>query len=79
MTDAQRVLVLREAVYNMGKLLREHPIETDWYLEEPQRLAILAGGTARDPEGKEWANYFVFKAHEKLTEEGVLRDDETVG
>lgn len=79
MTDKQRILVLREAIYMMAKVFREHPIETDWYLEESQRLALLAGGTARDPEGKEWANYFVFKAHEKLKEEEVLRDDETVG
>lgn len=35
MTDAQRVLVLREAVYNMGKLLREHPIDMNWYCEDP--------------------------------------------
>lgn len=79
MTDEQRILVLREAVYMMAKVFREHPIETDWYLEEPQRLSMLAGGTARDPEGKEWANYFVFKAHEKLREAGVIKDDETMG
>lgn len=79
MTDAQRVLVLREAVYNMGKLLREHPIDMDWYCEDPRRMKILAGGTNRDPEGKEYANYFVYCAHQKLTEEGVLQDDEAMG
>ena len=79
MTDEQRILVLRETVYAMGKLLREHPIDMDWYCEDPQRMKILAGGTARDPEGKEYANYFVYCTHQRLKEEGVIQDDEAVG
>ena len=32
MTDEQRILALREAIYMMAKVLREHPVEMDWYL-----------------------------------------------
>ena len=75
MTDAQRVVVLREAIYMMAKVLREHPVEMDWYLEDMNRMPILTGGIARDPEGKEWANYFVVEAHRKLAEQGVIKDE----
>ena len=78
MTDGQRALVLREAVFEMGKTLREHPIDMDWYLEEPERLRFLAGGCQRDPEGKEIAAYFVAQAHKKLKEMGLI-EDETLG
>ena len=37
MTDKQRILVLREAICMMAKLFREHPIDMDWYLEEPPK------------------------------------------
>ena len=43
------------------------------------RLPILTGGTDRDPEGKEWANYFVLCAHNKLKEAGVIENDEALG
>lgn len=78
MTDAQRVVVLREAIYMIGKILREHPLDTDWHFEDPERIQILTGGAARDPEGKEWASYFVMQAHKKLVEEGVITDGQDV-
>lgn len=78
MTDAQKVIVLREAIYMVSKALREHPFDMDWHFEDPERIQILAGGTARDPEGKEWANYFVKQAHKKLVEEGVITIGEDV-
>ena len=74
MTDKQRILVLREAIYMMAKLFREHPIDMDWYLEEPARLLMLMDGTTRDPQGREWASYFVFKAHEKLKGASEIED-----
>ena len=72
MNDTQRVIVLQRAVRLMSKLLRDHPIEMDWYLEDTDRLAMLVGGSERDPKGEEIANYFVLAAHKELTEEGVI-------
>jgi hypothetical protein len=81
MTDADRFLVIREAVYQMAKVLRKYPpMEMDWFYEDMQRLSILAGGTERDPEGKEWVNYFLNSAYQELREKGVVTPhDETMG
>ena len=81
MTDAERFLVVREALYQMAKILRRFPpMEMDWFCEDMNRLRILTGGTDRDPEGKEWVNYFLNSAYQKLKEEGVVEPhDETMG
>jgi hypothetical protein len=72
MNDTQRVIVLQRAIRLMSKVLRDHPVVMDWYLEDPDRIAMLTGGSARDPQGEEIASYFVLAAHKELTEEGVI-------
>lgn len=71
----EKVLILQEALNQVCKVLREHQTEMDWYLEDMDRIARLTGGSQRDPEGKEWAEYFIVKAYEKLLEKGVLSNE----
>lgn len=72
MPTEQKFLVMKTALEMICKVLRQHPTEMDWYLEDMERLQILTGGSERDPEGKEWTNYFVIKAYEQLKAEGVI-------
>lgn len=65
MTDAERIVVLKEALYRAAQLIRENPPEMDLLLENPEMLKIVCGGMARDPKGTEWANYFVKKVVEE--------------
>ena len=51
---------LRNALRKACKVLRENPpMEMDWFYEDMDRLQILLGGMKRDPEGDEWALYFI--------------------
>ena len=65
MTDAERVVIFKEALYKAGELLRENPPQMDLLLENPDMLRIVCGGGVRDPKGTEWANYFVKKVLEE--------------
>jgi hypothetical protein len=65
MTDTERVVIFKEALYKAGQMLRENPPQMDLLLENPEMLRIVCGGNARDPKGREWANYFVKKVVEE--------------
>ena len=54
--------ILKKAIFKMGKFIRQNPPALEGFLEDMQLLHILVGGNARDPEGKEYAYYFVDKA-----------------
>lgn len=66
MNDTQRAYILYKALGNICKTLRQHPTEMDWYLEDPERLRFLTGGSQRDPEGKEIMAYFLEGAIKEL-------------
>ncbi len=66
MNDVQRAYILYKALGNICKVLRQHPTEMDWYLEDPERLRFLTGGSQRDPEGKEIMAYFLEGAMKEL-------------
>ena len=66
MNDVQRAFILYRALGNVCKVLRQHPTELDWYLEDPNRIRFLTGGSQRDPEGKEIMAYFLEEAMKEL-------------
>ena len=81
MNDTQRVYILYKALGDVCKVLRQHPTEMDWYLEDPDRIRFLTGGSQRDPEGKEIMAYFLDRAVKQLglsleeeEEEDEIRD-----
>lgn len=79
MNDVQRAFILYKALGNVCKVLRQRPIEMDWYLEDPNRIRFLAGGSQRDPEGKEIMAYFLEEAMKELgleLEEEEKEEDE---
>lgn len=79
MNDVQRAYILYKALGNVCKVLRQHPTELDWYLEDPNRLRFLTGGSQRDPEGKEIMAYFLEEAMKELgleLEEEEKEEDE---
>ena len=56
----EKYIIIAKAFKNVCLLLRQHPIDLDWFLESPaERLPILTGGSVRDPIGEEYAQYFV--------------------
>lgn len=79
MNDVQRAFILYKALGNVCKVLRQHPTEMDWYLEDPNRIRFLTGGSQRDPEGKEIMAYFLEEAMKELgleLEEEEKEEDE---
>lgn len=49
------------------KFMRDNPPgDLDMYREYPGLMACLAGGGKRDPEGKEYVNYFLNQAMKKM-------------
>lgn len=82
MNDTQRAYILYKALGDVCKVLRQHPTEMDWYLEDPNRIRFLTGGSQRDPEGKEIMAYFLenavkelgLKLEEEEKEEDEVRD-----
>lgn len=79
MNDVQRAFILYKALGNVCKVLRQHPTELDWYLEDPNRIRFLTGGSQRDPEGKEIMAYFLEEAMKELgleLEEEEKKEDE---
>lgn len=73
MNDTQRSFILYKALGDVCKVLRQHPTEMDWYLEDPDRIRFLTGGSQRDPEGKEIMAYFLDRA---LKELGITLEEE---
>lgn len=63
--------ILYTALADVCKVIREHCVDMDWYLEDPRRMQILSGGVLRDPEGQEFMAYFIQKAVEKLEKESL--------
>ena len=79
MNDVQRAFILYKALGNVCKVLRQHPTEMDWYLEDPNRIRFLTGGSQRDPEGREIMAYFLEEAMKELgleLEEEEKEEDE---
>lgn len=71
MTVEMQNKILKRALFNMAKVLRENPpLDMDWFLQDMRRMKFLAGGSERDPEGKEIAIYFVQVAAEEVQKEG---------
>ena len=64
-----KVKMLKQALLDVCQVLREHPVDMDWYFEDMERVAILSGGIDRDPKGLEYAAYFLQKAKEKIAKE----------
>lgn len=68
-TSEYKVKMLKQALLDVCQVLREHPLDMDWHLEDMERVAILSGGRDRDPKGLEYAAYFLQKAKEKIAKE----------
>lgn len=67
MTIEEQNKILKEAIFEMGKFIRQNPPALlDGFLEDIQLMQTLVGGTVRDPEGKEYAYYFINKAVKEL-------------
>lgn len=59
--DAYKVEILKRALGIACKMLRENPPgQLELYPEK--MIPLLIGGNERDPEGKEYVNYFVKEA-----------------
>lgn len=56
----KQIRVLQKALLLAGKVLRDNP-PADIGSYDFDMLTVLAGGAERDPEGREWAAYFVKK------------------
>lgn len=68
-TPEYQAKMLKKALLDICQTLREHPLDMDWHCEDMERMAILAGGTDRDPKGLEYAAYFLQKAKEEIAKE----------
>ena len=59
------------ALEKASLFLRNHPPENAYEIDNAEILNIMSGGTVRDPEGREWAIYFLSQAiNELMCEEG---------
>lgn len=68
----KQIRCLQKALRKACKVLRENPpMEMDWFYEDMDRLHILLGGMQRDPEGTEWALYFLNKSVEEENEDDI--------
>lgn len=67
MTIEEQNKILKEAIFEMGKFIRQNPPAfLDGFLEDMRLMQTLIGGVNRDPEGKEYAYYFIDKAVKEL-------------
>lgn len=67
----KREILLYRALEIVCKMLRENPMG-DIGLYPPGMIKLLPGGEKRDPDGKEYINYFLIAAAMKLQEENKL-------
>ena len=58
--------ILKKAIFKMGKFIRQNPPALEGFLEDMQLLHILVGGNARDPEGKEYLEKWLYEAEQKV-------------
>ena len=70
----EKYKLLYQAYKEICKMLREHPVDIEWYLEDDHRFAILLGGNDRDPQGMEWGMYFMEQVIAKEIENGKKND-----
>ncbi len=70
-TFTKREILLYRALEIVCKMLRENPMG-DIGLYPPGMIKLLLGGEKRDPDGKEYINYFLIAATMKLQEENKL-------
>lgn len=67
MTIEEQNKILKKAIFEMGKFIRQNPPALlDGFLEDIQLTQTLVGGANRDPEGKEYVYYFIDKAVKEL-------------
>lgn len=67
MTIEKQNEILKKAIFEMGKFIRQNPPALlSGFFEDIQLMQTLAGGIDRDPEGKEYAYYFIDKAVKEL-------------
>lgn len=70
-TFSVREMLMFRALEIAGRMLRENPMgDLDIYPIE--LYGILAYGSNRDPEGKEYVSYFLNTAAKELKEEGRI-------
>lgn len=67
----KREILLYRALEIVCKMLRENPM-SDIGLYPPGMIKLLPGGEKRDPDGKEYINYFLIAATKKLQEKNKL-------
>ena len=61
----------KRALEKASLFLRNHLPEDACEIDNIEILSIVSGGTDRDPEGREWAIYFLSQAiNELMCEEG---------
>lgn len=74
MTLEEKYEALRRAIFEMGKFMRQNPPAVlDGYYDDMELLAVLAGGSQRDPNGEEYCFYFVNKAIKEIEKENGKR------
>ena len=67
MTIEEQNKILKKAIFEMGKFIRQNPPSVlDGFFEYEGILPVLAGGMHRDPEGKEYVYYFVDRAKKEM-------------
>ena len=66
MTNDQRFAVMELTIRKMGKFLRDYPPQLEAFWENNIPMDILVGGAARDPQGTEWVNYWLYEAHKEV-------------
>lgn len=71
--------LLLKAYLKMAKFIRDNPPNLDAILALPGGINVLAGGAQRDPEGREWANLFLYMAlqEEKEKEKGKENNNDS--
>lgn len=58
--DSEKLRVFEKTLLLIAKTLREYPMDIEFYLQDPELMAILANGS----EGYEYLGYFISKVKE---------------
>ena len=48
-TSEYKVKMLKQALLDVCQVIREHPLDMDWYFENMERIAILSGTEIETP------------------------------
>lgn len=70
-TFSEREWLMYRALEIVGRMLRENPMG-DISVYPPEIMGIVVGGEKRDPNGKEYIDYFLNCATRELLKEGIL-------